>query len=333
MLSANMAFQLLERFSGLDDKSFSGYILQFNDFCNAFEPIPNLANKINRLKYFMTDFAREKINELTEEHLASWENVEKRLSELLENPELSSVAKFRVLALKQNKNETVVVFSMRLIAAVKAANIGQPSTAYESRLLQEFLDKLHSKIAFFVKTKRPADFLEALHIARHYESLCQIEYLKDASILPTKNLSLKKKDDEKLSNNQPTSSSMAMSICRPYKRLDKFSFKNQYDQMQNNSELVCTAVPVGKIKSRTDRHQNRRRKCNRDRNNQDSKDPQEIASALAADDLPPNCTAPRKYCKIHGRCFHETSECRCYRPKMQVNLNRLRPSTHLMNRF
>jgi hypothetical protein len=165
----------LEKFSGMNEVPFTHYIQKFNDFCQAFARPLGLEEKIRKLKYYLTDYARERFDELTDAELASWEGVEKRLIEILEDPQLRSVAKARLSAIKQKASEPVLMFSQRLKTAVKAAYVGQPASTYQTQLLDSFLEKMLRKIAFYVKTTNPATFTAALNSAMHYESLVAAE--------------------------------------------------------------------------------------------------------------------------------------------------------------
>jgi hypothetical protein len=167
---------ILNQFSGMDGQPFSPWFQKFEDFIGAsFNRPLTLNEKINQLKVFLSDYARERIDDLTREDKSSWKNVRIRLTAIFDDPQLSAVARAKLSAIKQKTDEPVLVFSQRLKTAVKAACAGETTATYQSQLLNYFMDKLQRKIGFFVKTTRPANFLTALNQALHYESICEAE--------------------------------------------------------------------------------------------------------------------------------------------------------------
>jgi hypothetical protein len=181
---ANPQKFVLNQYSGMgvNDGNFIQFIKRFNDLYDAMGRIPNLDDKIKQLKCYLTDYARERFDELTQQDKANWATVETRLQAMLEDPQLTSVARARLSAIKQKPNESVLVFSQRLKSAVKASCAGETPATYQSQLLNAFMDKLNRKIGFYVKTTRPANFLSALNQALHYESLCEAE--ADSEAIP-----------------------------------------------------------------------------------------------------------------------------------------------------
>ena len=164
----------LEKFSGEGTVVFVDWLRQFEDLVELKDGI-DPKGKLARLKYYLTGMARDMIEELTPAQQTDYDQVKAALRERFNGDPARFSAKAGLANCRQGRNESVAEFAARISRIVKTALHGSPADVIGERLRDEFLERMHRSLAFYVRAKNPKTFQEALDEARSFEQLLTLK--------------------------------------------------------------------------------------------------------------------------------------------------------------
>ncbi|EPB69859.1 retrotransposon gag protein [Ancylostoma ceylanicum] len=159
------------QFNGAESQEFSSWLRRFEDMVRMVNPPMPEQLKVNTLVGFLEGEARDLIEELPDGDKNDYNKVVDLLRTHYEGPHFRNLARQQLSDCKQTPNESVREFAERMKKLVKRVTQGQPKTAQNERLLDEFLDRLKPALRFHVKAANPASYDDAIIKAMTYESL------------------------------------------------------------------------------------------------------------------------------------------------------------------
>jgi hypothetical protein len=161
----------LPKYDGNPESSFTNWLQSFNDALALVTTTATTeAQNLARLRFSLTGRARTVYNSFAPEPPNLAEAI-RRLRDHFEGPNARTLAKYALSNMRQAPGEKVFAFGERINQGVRKAMVGEPEEAIERRVLDEFCDKLSSKLEFHVKMARPTTFTAAYELAEHYEVL------------------------------------------------------------------------------------------------------------------------------------------------------------------
>lgn len=169
----NNSNKVLSMYDGNPSISFAAWAKRFRDTLDLSTNALNDEQKINRLKFCLNGRARAELDRYLSTVVAHpiLEDAMRALRDKFETGAFRTIAKQALSICTQTPGEKVFDFANRLQELVESALAGEEERIVQSRLLEEFLDKLRPELQFEVKKQLPATFTNAYELAVHFELL------------------------------------------------------------------------------------------------------------------------------------------------------------------
>ncbi|VDP06348.1 unnamed protein product [Heligmosomoides polygyrus] len=143
----------LQPFSGSEgnQKQFSVWLRRVEDAFRLGRYPATPEHKANFLINYLDGFAREKVEELTQEERRDFNTVVAHLRKFFESPQQRYVARQALSACRQEPGEPSLTFANRLLNLVRAATAGQDEAMQKERMLEEFVARLPRRDVYSCK--------------------------------------------------------------------------------------------------------------------------------------------------------------------------------------
>lgn len=157
-------------FSGSGDTSFSSWIKKLEDGFELQTPEPTSEQKCKRMKFHLAGMARSHFDQLEVAVQKDFARLKDSFKTRFDSKLAKTSANQRLMSCHQKVGESVGEFAERVRKLVIAATIGEHNEVQKSRLLNEFVERLRSKLKFHVRVAEASTFEEAFEAALKCES-------------------------------------------------------------------------------------------------------------------------------------------------------------------
>uniref|UniRef100_A0A1I7SFD1 Retrotransposon gag domain-containing protein n=1 Tax=Bursaphelenchus xylophilus TaxID=6326 RepID=A0A1I7SFD1_BURXY len=168
--SINLLTTITKFNSVISQQSLDSFLQRFNDYISL-AGNSNDSQKIARLKFLLTDRARELLNDMNPD--ATYDDVISQLRDAFQNTHSKTSARQALSLCRQLPDETVFTFTQRSSKLGRAAYPTMSDADYKEILLQLFVDKLKPDLRYQVQLSRPKSFIDAYENALNLELVLQ----------------------------------------------------------------------------------------------------------------------------------------------------------------
>ncbi|CAO4384546.1 unnamed protein product [Caenorhabditis nigoni] len=175
----------LTPFTGTPGENFSTFIRSFNDQANAAKTPLDAAGKRAVFLTFLSDYARDKAQELidTTTGEATFDEIVAHLKLTFQDPTRSELERQQLRSCSQRFDECVDAFCSRVRKLAQSAYLDKDRGYIEDKAKEAFVDGLLFNLRFHVKGDSPQTFQDAFNSAIKYEALLS-EAAKANTIVP-----------------------------------------------------------------------------------------------------------------------------------------------------
>ncbi|CAO4360268.1 unnamed protein product [Caenorhabditis nigoni] len=175
----------LTPFTGTPGENFSTFVRSFNDQANAAKTPLDAAGKRAVFLTFLSDYARDKAQELIDTTTggATFDEIVAHLKLTFQDPTRSELERQQLRSCSQKSDECVDAFCSRVRKLAQSAYLDKDRGYIEDKAKEAFVDGLLFNLRFHVKGDSPQTFQDAFNSAIKYEALLS-EAAKANTIVP-----------------------------------------------------------------------------------------------------------------------------------------------------